>query len=81
MQKTLSPYVFALALIGLAVSCVGYLLGFNLPVSVFAISLLVAMFGGLLSALQREGGANIEDIVTMVVAVAFSLWLIYRLFR
>jgi hypothetical protein len=79
VQRSISSYVLALALTGLAFSCATYLLGFDLPVSVFVVSLLAVMVGGLASSLRREGGAKTEDIVTMVVAVIFSLWLLSRL--
>lgn len=79
MQKRVSAYVTGLALLGLAISTTSYLLGLDLPPSVFVVSFSVVMIAGLASSIRREGGAKNEDIAIMVGALIFSGWLAYNL--
>ncbi|MEX5343070.1 hypothetical protein [Pseudomonas sp. I2] len=72
--------VFGAGLVGLATSLAGYLLHIPQTGHVFIVSLLMLLFGALVSALRREGGAKFEDVLTMIVALFFFGWLAWKAF-
>lgn len=78
MSRALSAWIFLTGLAGLAISAAGYLLGFPAVAPIFMASAMVVLASGAASAFRREGGAGLEDLLTMVVAFCAVIWLAWR---
>jgi len=79
-----SKALFVLMLGGLAaVACslVLYLLGIGQDGSVFLVGMICVLLVGVISAFRREGGARLEDALTLLAGTAFFVWIAWRTFN
>lgn len=77
MSKALFVLV-AGGLAALAGSAVLYLLGMPQDGYVFLAGIISVLLAGVISAFRREGGARLEDALTLLVGIAFFVWIAWR---
>ena len=64
----------------LAGSAVLYLLDLPQDGYVFLAGMISVLLVGVISAFRREGGARLEDALTLLVGIAFFCWVAWRSF-
>ncbi|WP_183000856.1 hypothetical protein [Pseudomonas sp. UMC65] len=78
-QKVLGLISVA-GLIALAISAIGYAMGIQQSVAIFLGGMIFLLGAGVVSALRREGGATLEDILTVLLGLAFFCWIAWKHF-
>ena len=73
--------VMAFGLTALAVSVVLYLLGLPHYGYAFLGGMIAVLSVGAVSALRREGGAKLEDALTLLAGIAFFAWVAWQTFN
>lgn len=65
-------------LAALSISVILYLLQLPMDGYFFLFGMIGTLASGAISALRREGGAKMEDAITLLAGVAFFAWIAWR---